>query len=125
MDDNPALNAVNNEACEDKDQCGVSRAQGDTCDIGAFEFGLMPPSTPLAFDVATPVIDGNARLRSGNTFIGGWAKVEIGLGEARTNEIGIVGTIHFGDSMNPSNTIGSKMYMHAEGEELVFTPLTQ
>lgn len=110
MDDNPALNAVNNEACEDKDPCGVRHAQGDACDIGAFEFGLMPPSTPPAYDVATPLIDGNARLCSGNTFIGGSHKVEIGVGEVRANEIVVIGAIHLGDSLNPSNTICSAMY---------------
>jgi hypothetical protein len=48
--DSPALSAVGNGVCEDRDRRGVSRVQGDPCGIHAF--GLMLASTLLAVDVA-------------------------------------------------------------------------
>ena len=37
----PAIDAGNNETCESTDQRGVSRPQGEACDIGAFESALI------------------------------------------------------------------------------------
>lgn len=39
----PALNTGSPTLCEPIDQRGVARPQGSHCDIGAFEFGALPP----------------------------------------------------------------------------------
>lgn len=40
----PAIDAGNNATCADTDQRGISRPVGDSCDIGAYEAGIMAPT---------------------------------------------------------------------------------
>lgn len=84
----PAINAGTNDGCPPTDQRGITRPQGGTCDIGAFEFGvnvagvllngstfhtnqqvtylatLIPGSTPTQVDIYLGVL-----LPDGVTFI--------------------------------------------------------
>ncbi|MGB7876366.1 MAG: PxKF domain-containing protein, partial [Anaerolineales bacterium] len=58
LSDSPAIDAGNNDACAATDQRGVSRPQGDTCDIGAFEF-----AGPSIFVVTNTNDSGDGSLR--------------------------------------------------------------
>jgi len=48
----PAIDAGNNANCPVADQRGVTRPQGDGCDIGAYEY--VPPATPTPTNTFTP-----------------------------------------------------------------------
>ncbi|MCE9623976.1 MAG: hypothetical protein K8R69_00770 [Deltaproteobacteria bacterium] len=51
-----AIDAGDNGSCLATDQRGVSRPQGENCDLGAFELGGdVPPVTPTPSPTATPV----------------------------------------------------------------------
>src|SRR5690606_3240021 len=54
----PALNTGSPTSCEPIDQRGVARPQGSRCDIGAFEFGALPPiaANPSELEISGNVI---------------------------------------------------------------------
>ena len=54
----PAINAGTNSGCPPTDQRGIARPQGSTCDIGAFEFGVIVAAVALngsAFHTGQPI----------------------------------------------------------------------
>ena len=56
LSDSPAIDAADNAACPATDQRGVTRPQGPTCDIGAYEFEVEPTSTPTPTPTPTPAV---------------------------------------------------------------------
>jgi CSLREA domain-containing protein len=109
LTDSPAIDAGNNETCAATDQRGVTRPQGEACDIGAFESSLIN-----VFSVTNTNDSGSGSLRQA-----------ILSANATPNSLNGADEIHFMIRSEGVNTISPASALPAVTEPVVIDGYTQ